>query len=65
MPEPARATEIGPLLLDAYGLTRREVEVTQLILRGTATGRGCHSTVDLTTDGSTAPQGGVRQNWRQ
>ena len=37
MLEPARASEIAPLLLDAYGLTRREAEVAQLILRGIAT----------------------------
>lgn len=37
MLEPARGSEIGPLLLSAYRLTRREAEVAQLILRGTAT----------------------------
>src|SRR5262249_44536331 len=37
MLEPARASEIAPLLLDAYGLTRREAEVAQLILRGIST----------------------------
>ena len=39
MLEPARASEIAPLLLNAYGLTRREAEVAQLILRGVATDR--------------------------
>jgi len=37
MLEPARASEVAPLLLSAYRLTRREAEVAQLILRGTAT----------------------------
>jgi len=37
MLEPARVSQIAPLLLNAYGLTRREAEVAQLILRGTAT----------------------------
>ena len=36
MLEPARAAEIAPLLLNAYGLTRRETEVTLLTLRGVA-----------------------------
>lgn len=35
--EPARPSEIAPLLLSAYGLTRREAEVAQLVLRGLAT----------------------------
>jgi DNA-binding CsgD family transcriptional regulator len=37
MMEPAHPGEIAPLLLDAYGLTRRETEVAQLVLRGMAT----------------------------
>jgi DNA-binding CsgD family transcriptional regulator len=36
---PARASQIAPLLLDAYGLTPREAEMAQLILRGVATDR--------------------------
>jgi len=35
--EPARPSELAPLLLQAYGLTRRESEVAQLVLRGIAT----------------------------
>ena len=35
--EPAQPTEVAPLLLQAYGLTRREAEVTQLVLRGVST----------------------------
>jgi DNA-binding CsgD family transcriptional regulator len=32
--EPARPAEVAPLLLQAYGLTHREAEVAQLVLRG-------------------------------
>jgi DNA-binding CsgD family transcriptional regulator len=32
--EPARPAEVAPLLLQAYGLTQREAELTHLILRG-------------------------------
>lgn len=35
--EPARPAEVAPLLLHAYGLTRREGEVAQLVLRGIGT----------------------------
>lgn len=35
--EPARPFEVAPLLLDAYGLTRREAEIARLVLRGIAT----------------------------
>jgi DNA-binding CsgD family transcriptional regulator len=35
--EPARPAELAPLLLQAYGLTRREAEVAQLVLRGVST----------------------------
>jgi DNA-binding CsgD family transcriptional regulator len=31
---PARPAEVAPLLLQAYGLTHREAEVAQLVLRG-------------------------------
>jgi len=32
--EPARAEEVAPLLLRAYGLTRREAELAQFVLQG-------------------------------
>jgi len=35
--EPGRPADIAPLLLQAYGLTRREAEVAQLVLRGLST----------------------------
>jgi len=35
--EPAHPREIAPLLLAAYGLTRREAEVAQLVLNGRST----------------------------
>ncbi|CAM3802671.1 helix-turn-helix transcriptional regulator [Kibdelosporangium persicum] len=35
--EPAKATEVASLLTAAYGLTDREVEITQLIARGLST----------------------------
>ena len=35
--EPAKASDIAPLIIDAYGLTTREVEVTRLIARGLGT----------------------------
>jgi DNA-binding CsgD family transcriptional regulator len=35
--EPAKASEIAPIVVEAYGLTPREVEVTKLIARGLST----------------------------
>ena len=35
--EEARPSEIAPLIADAYGLTRREAEITRLVLRGLST----------------------------
>jgi DNA-binding CsgD family transcriptional regulator len=35
--EPAQPAEVAPLLLQAYGLTQREAEVAQLVLRGSGT----------------------------
>jgi DNA-binding CsgD family transcriptional regulator len=35
--EPAKASEIAPIVVEAYGLTGREVEVTRLIARGLST----------------------------
>jgi DNA-binding CsgD family transcriptional regulator len=38
----AHATLVAPLLLKAYGLTPREQEVTQLMLRGATTTQAAH-----------------------
>ncbi len=35
--EPAKASEIAPIVVEAYGLTPREVEVTRLVARGLST----------------------------
>jgi len=37
MIEPAKASEIAPIVVEAYGLTAREVEVTRLTARGLST----------------------------
>jgi DNA-binding CsgD family transcriptional regulator len=37
MLEPAKASEIAPIVIEAYGMTPREVEVTRLIARGLST----------------------------
>jgi DNA-binding NarL/FixJ family response regulator len=36
--EPARAGDVAPLIVEAYGLTPREVDVTRAIARGLGTG---------------------------
>lgn len=36
--EPAKASEVAPLVVEAYGLTPRELEVTRMIARGMRTG---------------------------
>ena len=35
--EPAKAADVAPLIVEAYGLSQREVDVTKLIARGLAT----------------------------
>ncbi len=35
--EPAKASEIAPMVVEAYGLTGREAEVTRLVARGLST----------------------------
>ena len=35
--EPAKAADVAPLIIDAYGLTQREVDVTRAIARGLGT----------------------------
>ena len=35
--EPAKATDVAPLIVEAYGLTQRELEVTRAIARGLRT----------------------------
>ena len=37
MIEPARAADLTPILLEAYGLTEREIEIVTLLARGLAT----------------------------
>jgi DNA-binding NarL/FixJ family response regulator len=35
--EPAKAADVAPLIVDAYGLTSRELDVTRAIARGLGT----------------------------
>jgi DNA-binding NarL/FixJ family response regulator len=35
--EPAKASDVAPLIVEAYGLTQRELEVTRAIARGLGT----------------------------
>ena len=35
--EPAKASEIAPIIVEAYGLSRREAEITRLVARGVGT----------------------------
>jgi DNA-binding NarL/FixJ family response regulator len=35
--EPAKASEVAPLIVEAYGFTQRELEVTRAIARGLGT----------------------------
>jgi DNA-binding CsgD family transcriptional regulator len=37
--EPAKASDVAPLIIEAYGLTQREVEVTRMVARGLGTSR--------------------------
>ncbi|MDQ3862188.1 MAG: helix-turn-helix transcriptional regulator [Actinomycetota bacterium] len=51
--EEARPSEIAPLIADAYGLTMREGEITQLVLRGLSTAevsRDLHITPNTVRD---------------
>ena len=51
--EEARPSEIAPLIVDAYGLTKREGELTQLVLRGLSTAevsKGLHITPNTVRD---------------
>jgi DNA-binding CsgD family transcriptional regulator len=36
--EPAKASDVAPLIVEAYGLTQRELEVTRAVARGLGTG---------------------------
>ena len=40
--EPAKASEVAPLIVDAYELTPREVEVTRALARGLTTSEIAH-----------------------
>ena len=35
--EPAKASEVAPIIVEAYGLTARELDVTRLVARGLKT----------------------------
>ena len=51
--EEARPSEIAPLISDAYGLTKREGEITKLVLRGLSTAEvseGLHITPNTVRD---------------
>jgi DNA-binding CsgD family transcriptional regulator len=51
--EEARPSEIAPPIVDAYGLTKREGEITRLVLRGLSTAEvsgGLHITPNTVRD---------------
>jgi DNA-binding CsgD family transcriptional regulator len=51
--EEARPSQIAPLIVDAYGLTKREGEITKLVLRGLSTAevsRALHITPNTVRD---------------
>jgi DNA-binding CsgD family transcriptional regulator len=43
--EPARAAEVAPIIVEAYGLAPREQQVTQMIARGLSTAEIAHALV--------------------